>query len=65
MNGDVLNPVTTQDAILVVNTGPSPCRPGTFNNEAEEVKMVLSIAETIFLSIAETIFIDRRDNLVT
>jgi len=25
-----------QDAILVVNTGPSPCRPGTFNNEASE-----------------------------
>merc|ERR550519_455794 len=31
-----------QDAILVVNTGPSPCSPGTFNNEAEEARDCLS-----------------------
>ena len=34
------NGYRAQDAILVVNTGPSPCRPGTFNNEASEVGMI-------------------------
>ena len=34
------NGYRAQDAILVVNTGPSPCRPGTFNNEASEVGII-------------------------
>ena len=37
---DANNIFFTQDAILVVNTGPSPCRPGNFNSEASKVKMI-------------------------